>query len=907
MQIEFEGSIAMRERDLVCTAGLSDIIFMSLFFLVVTLPVSHAVYAEEEETAIVQDFEQDLALGKWPDNNPGSVTLSSDWKADGRQSLKIDAGLMATISDFKLSNWQGCSVLRFRVNNTTGKALTLGIELQDQNTDFRDRHQNSVGVGPGEQTVELDIASGLWRGQEDLPYRGEIKTPIDTSQITRLAFTNQGTGTIYIDKIEVVKEKPIRTSGGFAFDFGKSNSQTMRQFTGVFEDTLYTPERGYGMVGDNASCLTKVMSYPTPMLGKGLALPGKGFRVDLPGGNYIGWVAFERAGFWENEYCGYTHAALKVNGVTVHEHDYSRTGRDFLFQDTEITDMAQLADRLIWPAHAISAFKFEAAKGANVFTIELKDSNEFPLRIAGLILAPDTGEGKAFIKAHEELQKKVITQTFLGQDRGRRGEGRAAPAGNLVCEPLPAGYLMYPHDWPSQPKGAQPDNILAVNGQTVTLLIGAYARKELTLTVSGTPLKGPGGPALVTPAISHGRYMPNRHYVGGAWLEVNHYHPEPTFAVGPQLSRPILVEYDIPQDARPGDYSGTVEIFGGGERCELPVSIKVAAVELPPIPIAVGLESNALPFPPENIGEDAWWKLQESLLKEQSRAGLNYVVGGAGLLYKIEEKDGKCVFSGERELKYLSLAKKYGMDKAVLCITAFIRPLKKLPYNPKAFCDGLKAFEEENHLPPHFLYGYDEPRTDAELKSTLEFLRPFSDAGAKALGFTEFTENNPAWEEVIKYTYAPSLNVFDEAFIKSLKAQGKHPWTYNIGVDRYNIGLGLWREIQIGIEGREEWIGIFTQGFAFNNLDGREPSSSCFLMHSKFGVLKTPLWLGGREGLLDVRLRLALEKAVPADDPVLKLWAVEGLRKDREKWSDAELDKVRVATLEKLDATARNK
>jgi len=897
----------MRERGLVCMDALSDVFIVAFLALVTLLPVCHTASAAEEETAIVQDFEQDLELGKWPDNNTGLVALSRDWKADGQQSLRIDAGLMATVSKFQLANWQGYSVLRFRVNNVTGKPLTLGIELQDQNTDFRDRHQNSTGVGPGEQTVELDIASGLWRGQEDLPYRGETKTPIDTSQITRLAFTNQGTGTIYIDKIEVVKETPIRTPGGFAFDFGKSGSQIMRQFAGVFEDTLYTPELSYGLIGEKASCLTKVMSYPTPMLGKGLAVSSKGFQVDLTGGSYIGWIAFERGGFWENEYCGYTHAALKVNGVTVHEHDYSRTGRDFFFQDTEITDMSQLVDRLIWPAHAVSTFKFTAAKGANVFTIELKDPNEFPLRIVGLILAPDTAEGRAFIKAHEELQKKVVAQTFLGQDRSRRGEGRAAPARNLICEPLPAGWLMYPRDWPSNPNGAKPAKILAVNGQTVTLLIGVYAGKELALTATATLLKGRNGTAVASPAISHGRYMPNRHYIGGAWLEVNHYHPEPAFAVGPQLSRPVLVEYDIPRDAKPGEYTGTVEISGGVERCVLPVSVKVTAVELPPIPIAVGLESNALPFPPENIGEETWWKLQESLLKEQSRAGLNYVVGGAGLLYKIEEKNGKCVFSGERELKYLSLAKKYGMDKAVLCITAFIRPLKKLPYNAKAFCEGLKAFVDENHLPPHFLYGYDEPRTDAELKTVLEFLRPFSDAGAKALGFTEFTENNPTWEEVIKYTYAPSLNVFDEAFIKSLKAQGKHPWTYNIGVDHYSIGLGLWREIQIGIEGREEWIGIFTQGFAFNNLDGREPSSSCFLMHSKFGVLKTPLWLGGREGLLDVRLRLALEKAVPADDPVLKLWTVEGLRKDRDKWSDAELDKVRVATLERLDATARNR
>ncbi|HYF48598.1 MAG TPA: hypothetical protein VEJ63_04295, partial [Planctomycetota bacterium] len=58
-------------------------------------------------------------------------------------------------------------------------------------------------------------------------------------------------------------------------------------------------------------------------------------------------------------------------------------------------------------------------------------------------------------------------------------------------------------------------------------------------------------------------------------------------------------------------------------------------------------------------------------------------------------------------------------------------------------------------------------------------------------------------------------------------------------------------------------------------------------------------------------LRLALEQVAPKDDPVLKLWDVAGYRDqsgyrgDLEKWTDAELQKVRLATLSRLEELLR--
>jgi hypothetical protein len=69
--------------------------------------------------------------------------------------------------------------------------------------------------------------------------------------------------------------------------------------------------------------------------------------------------------------------------------------------------------------------------------------------------------------------------------------------------------------------------------------------------------------------------------------------------------------------------------------------------------------------------------------------------------------------------------------------------------------------------------------------------------------------------------------------------------------------------------------------------------------------MPTPRWLSAREGLLDLRIRLALEKAVPPGDPALAAWSMEGYGKDRDRWDDAALEAARRGMLERIAAAGR--
>ena len=50
----------------------------------------------------------------------------------------------------------------------------------------------TLRVGNSGFATNLDIAGGLWRGEENKPYIGKIKRPIDIRKITRIAFINKG-------------------------------------------------------------------------------------------------------------------------------------------------------------------------------------------------------------------------------------------------------------------------------------------------------------------------------------------------------------------------------------------------------------------------------------------------------------------------------------------------------------------------------------------------------------------------------------------------------------------------------------------------------------------------------------------------------------------------------------------
>ncbi|HYE07227.1 MAG TPA: hypothetical protein VEL07_17060 [Planctomycetota bacterium] len=857
-----------------------------------------ALAAEDAAAIVIQDFEDGAVA-----NTEHGTATSEEWHASGARSLRIATGGCAWIDTFTTHDWSSRSALRLHVHNPHAEAATLGVWIIDELAhDYWDWHINSHTVAPGDQVITIDYSGDLWRSETGRQYRGKVKTPVDVSRIKRLAVSNPTAGAIAIDRVEIVALERLATPGGFAFDFGRPHSVVMGQFTGIFPETIYAPG-GYGLLSRNSRVLSQAMPYPTPMLGDGIAWPDEGFAVDLPGGDYVGMIAFERGGFWGvNESAGYRRAALSANGAVVHEHASSPSDVYFQFEDTEVASMAEAVDKLIFPAHVVSRIAFAAAPGRNVFTLAVEGSTRYPLRVAGLILAPATAEGRAFIDAHEHLQRTAFTATFGDIDRGRRGEGRVACDAPLVHDLLEPGEAVYPRDLPRAARRTVLPEQAVVRGQTLCLHLALHAAKTATITVAAGGLAGAGS-RLGEGVVSHGRYLPVRPPASGsAWITVNHYRPEASCSIGPELARSVIVEYRIPEDAKAGAYTATIAITGAGPAVRIPLTVRISPVRLADIPIGNGLFNNAFTYDPTVFDAETFWPVQEDVLREQMTAGLNVLTSGGNYDFV----DGRIV--GDDAKRTIRLAQKYGTVRAIVPYGGFWvnAPGDDHATRFAALARGFEALEREEGLPPHYFSVYDEPTTDVELKSVLEFIGIATAAGVRTMGYTSIhgEHDDPRLDQIMKASFAPALNLHSPAALQRLKASGCEPWVYNNGGDRYGNGIHLWRNIRAGAAGRIEWIGVQTEGFAFHDLDGREPSAGCFAAHSRLGVLKAPRWLAHREGYLDCRVRITLESLVEDGDPALALWTMDGYRTDSARWGDDELNRARWAMLARIEEVA---
>lgn len=871
--------------------------------------VAPACRCQDPSSPVVQDFEGRAGLKKWPRDAPGEVEISTDWKADGEASLRIDPGLLATIGTLRRHDLRGFDALRVHVHNTSDRVAPIGFELTDRNDALHDRHKSAFGAPPGDSVLEIDLTGDLWRGEENRPYRGPTKTPIDLGDVERIGFENRGDRPIYVDGLVLVSHPLPVPEGAFAFDFGRRGSRVMGKTAGVFEDSTYAPAtadlgpRNFGFVSGKPSSLKNAMSYPSPLLGDGLAWEDAVFQVDLPGGPYTGWIAFERGGFWETEAeaTGYAEASLLVNGAAAHTHAFTPFGPHFALQDVEVTKMAGAWDKLVRPAHAVSRFSFEAKPGPNTFSLSVKGLRGPPLRVAGMFLAPATTEGTAFIDAQEERQKRAFEAAFAPSDKARRPAKPIPLDHPVVVEPRPVGEMAHPGD---QPEAAFPDAppVHAIAGHRAYAQFSLYAPNDVDVSVTVTsPQKSPG---VLVERVYHAFYGPTRPNTGGtAWIETHHLRPfsrDDALRLVPGLHRAIVVEFAVSEAAPAGTTPLVMTLHARGEPvAEVPFDVHVHRVDLPPLPIPVGLFMNALPHGPEPGHEDTWWHFQEHLLERQGEAGLNTPTGGPALEYTMTPTPDGYAFSGERALRYLDLAKKYGLDRAVVGYTGFLPSIKHRRPDAARFAASWAAFEAARGLPPHYLYSYDEPSTAEELAAVRAYMGPFHAAGARTIGFFG-DPDEPRYEPVLDSTFAPAVCAHTPDRLRRWIADGKRIFLYNRGTSRLSMGADLFSMMKLGVAGRLEWIGLYSQGFAFHDLDGREPSQGMFVAHGSKGPLPTLRWLALREGLIDARILLALEKQLGPGAASAAGFPTE-YPADPAKWPDRALEEARAEALRRLE------
>ncbi|MFC1453242.1 hypothetical protein ACFLSJ_07875, partial [Verrucomicrobiota bacterium] len=702
--------------------------------------------------------------------------------------------------------------------------------------------------------------------------------PIRKDRITRLMFLARGD--VYVDKLELVKVKKITADNAFAFNFHKKGHVRQAQYIDIEGETAYSEETGYGFDGGRAFGLGKATPYPTPLMGTGLDWRDLTFCVDLPGGKYVGWVVFQRSGFWGDESAMYEAAALEINGLVVHQHTIPLDRPFFLFQDREVMTQDGVV-AMVLEREGTADIAFEAVNGKNQFCLKTGGVKGYNLRVAGLIIAPDTDEGRAFVGAHRDLQTSMIAGTHRVTKRDDRIGDPAEAKTPILVLPLASDHMMFPADWPDVTESRDIPPMHTYAGLQAIRLIGLYAVKPYSLTASLSPLTGPGGdiPANAV-KVQWNHYMPMRNYETAAcWIETIDYRPAEPVSAGPSLARALLVRVFVPDATPAGTYEGLLELHAVNTRVNkpaltvrAPISVVVHPGVLPAIDFPNSLFSSAVAIPRSVLSEDVYWMINEDLVRQLALAGKNFLTAGPN--FKLRWEGDTAVVEGSEAVRMIDIGKKYGMDILISNYGGLSMPLRRIQAHgslsreqtAKAIFEAFEKFRGENGVPDYVYYAFDEPNKGFD--AIIENLRLLRGAGFRTIGYTSLADPETADENhlaLAKESTDPAFNAHSKETLAYVRGLGNRPWVYNNGIDRYSQGVHTWRNHRYGAEGRIDWIAAIIQGYQFDMLDGREPDRSCFYFHSEHGALPSPRYMGVIEGGLDARLLFELERRTAAN------------------------------------------
>lgn len=827
---------------------------------------------QDLEVKVIQGFEGQTKWDVWPPES-AKAEAKTDWATEGKQSIFLHKGTMIAVSEMATHDWSEYQVWRFHVRVPGTEGVALGLELGDKEPGNLNRMQTAASAPPGESVVTVDISGDLWRGEVNKPYR-LVKTPLDKKGIARFAITAES-GDIYVDQVELVKIKQIAADGAYAFSLGGPGKIIQGQWIGIKDSSAWDEAKGYGMT-PGATFLDKTTPYPTAVMGGGLIMNNASLQVKLKEGKYIGWAIFERSGFWENYQGLFTRLTLKANDQAVYTRDGKPEDPFFMLQDREVMDQQGVL-QMVMDRQMAGDFAFTASAGRNSFTMDVEGSGEYPPRLAGLVLAPDTAEGREFIAAHKKLQEETILATHRLIDRRERLGDPAQATEPLLVIPLPSDAKMHPGDWPAATASQPVPAMQSMAGLTACRVLGVYGKQDFTgLKPVLSELKGDAGaiPAAAVRLLVN-NYMPVHGYEQTAcWVETHDYRTR-DLDVRPDLARALLIMVDVPADAKPGTYSGTLELTRQGNAVKsIPIALKVSAGTVPLADMSIGLFFSGVTIPKSVLGEQAYWQLTESLLQQLHRGSFTMVTGGPN--FQIKWEGNTPVVSGDDAVKFLTMAKKYGLARIMTNYGGlYLWQGRGAPTVPgmseadalSALFKAWEAFRAKNGLPDYLVYCYDEPGTDSEFAPVGASLKALRAAGFKTIGYTSMgspDEVNDNHKMLAKETTNPAFNGHSPATLKYVRDLGNEPWIYNNGLNRMGIGVHLWRNHRYGAGGRIDWIGSIIQGFQYDALDSREPDLSCFYFHKSQGVLITPLFAGALEGGVDARLLFELERRAAA-------------------------------------------
>ena len=285
-----------------------------------------------------------------------------------------------------------------------------------------------------------------------------------------------------------------------------------------------------------------------------------------------------------------------------------------------------------------------------------------------------------------------------------------------------------------------------------------------------------------------------------------------TMPLSNKRPRRIHIQVNIPVDASPGEYRGSIQLFTNGELYLQDYQIEVLPFTLPRLTAPIGLYLEPAPyyqwFTPLKKREAFATACDLSLLATMGFTSL------APSLVTPGNDENQQIF-----IQQLKQLKRFGFDSPVLAYAS----LKRLLAMSSARNTGiallkLKQTLAEQELPEVFWSIFDEPVPEklAAIQASSQLLHK-SPLELKTAGHF----NNPHQKDLVQ---AADLRIINHGYgvnensIRAMKEDGML-WLYNMPNPRLAAGAYLWRS---GADGYIQWHGRMPTADPFDPTDGRE-------------------------------------------------------------------------------------
>ncbi len=838
-------------------------------------------FALAQEAKVLDDFENEADLARAGITVPGQLT--TEHATHGAHAVKLKGGEGISATGFDFTGARNYDWLAFDVFNPQDGPQGMLIVIRDQigeEEGYWGRYNGYLTLRPGMNHVKLPI-NNLYRGEKGSQPMKD-KGPVVAEKIRQVAilpgYGEKPPGVFYLDYIRLEKEeRAAEVPGMRRFDFGPPTQTVFPGFTPVTYNTTYTKQQGFGLHHAQWVNAARDDQFPNSLYADYCEVLDNPFTVDLPNGEYTVQVVYDDTGYWGGEFKPFHQRSIVAEGRTFcleRSTDEEALARYCHFQDTEPLPGQDIYQTYVGHRFQPRVFSVRVTDGQ--LDLTFKADAAMVAKVASIVIYPADrkAQGEAWLA---DLAKRLRTEWeslwVYADPRNPNADAKlpsSATAGDYVLF-VPA--LEANVNFAYTPTAAELKKEIvaaAARGEYEPLLVGVRPLVDLgPVKVEVSDLTSDSGRipagAVEVRVVRHltSRRGESRFTIAPAALL-----PFESVDLKKELTREFWLTVHVPEDAKPGEYTGRVTLrFADGKSEAVPVTLTVYPFTLEEADFAFGLF-----WISPNLGEvygpgtEPYWEAQEQLLRMLREHGFTSFTGSP--LPTITGVDnGEVVLDFTEFDRFWKLALSVGFRRDYQSYGRGVRNLNKataqqygVSYEQLIRSTFAQLREHSKAMGvPEMTYSLcDEPRTEDQYRTLFAELAiwqqaaPWAMAGYISLTKEQLAKPDDPHRKIFDTLTVPIVNLHDAGVLEYARKQGKRVDIYNQGNSRFSFGLYQWREKLAGVGGRWQWIMNIAHGDPYYDLDGREPDP-CFVYFRTDGLAPAVRMAVAREGIDDLR------------------------------------------------------